>query len=92
MQYLAIEILSSSLDSLVKNLNKGDFSYLSQKFDKNKLGIVKQKGFHPSEYETDFEKFKQNYEAKKHFTVRQLVKKRVTKNMIVFLMFGINLK
>ena len=30
-----------SLDSLVKNLNKDDFKYLSQEFDKIKLDLVR---------------------------------------------------
>ena len=33
--------LSSSLDSLVKNLSKDDFKYLSQEFDNNVLNLVK---------------------------------------------------
>ena len=37
---------SSSLDSLVKNLSKDDFVYLSQKLNKNVLDLVNQKGFH----------------------------------------------
>ena len=32
----SLRFLSSSLDSLVKNLNKNDFKYLSQEFD-NKI-------------------------------------------------------
>ena len=35
--------LSSSLDILVKNSNKGGFRYLSQEFDNNVLDLVKQK-------------------------------------------------
>ena len=35
--------LSSSLDSLVKNLSKDDFKYLTQEFDNNVLYLVKQK-------------------------------------------------
>ena len=31
----SFQFLSSSLDSLVKNLNKGYFKYLSQEFDNN---------------------------------------------------------
>ena len=42
------QFLSSSLDSLVKNLNKDDFKYSSQDFDNNVL--VKQKGVNPYEY------------------------------------------
>ena len=36
------EFLSSSLDSLVKNLGKQYFKYLSQEFDNNVLDLVKQ--------------------------------------------------
>ena len=35
--------LSSSLDSWVQKLDKDDFKYLSHKFDKNLLNLVKQK-------------------------------------------------
>ena len=38
----SFQFLSSSLDSLDKNLNKDDFKYLSQEFDKSKLYLVKQ--------------------------------------------------
>ena len=41
----SFQLLSSSLDSLVKCLGKYDFKYLSHKFDNNVLGLVKQKGF-----------------------------------------------
>ena len=41
----SFQFLSSSLDSLVKYLNKDDFKYLSQEFDNNALDLVKQKGF-----------------------------------------------
>ena len=54
----SFQFLSSSLDSLVKNLNKDDFKYLSQEFDNNVLDLVKQKGFYRYEYMTDFQKFK----------------------------------
>ena len=39
------QFLSSSLDSLVKNLNNDDFKYSSKELDKNKLDLVKQKDF-----------------------------------------------
>ena len=45
------QFLKSSLDSLVKNLRKDDFMYLSQEFDKNVLDLVRQKGFYYYEYE-----------------------------------------
>ena len=37
----SFQFLNSSLDSLVKNLNKDDFKYLSQEIDQNKLDLVK---------------------------------------------------
>ena len=55
----SFQFLSSSLDSLVKNLNKDDFKYLSQEFDNNVLDLVKQKAFYPYEYMSDSEKFKE---------------------------------
>ena len=57
----SFQFVSSSLDSLVKSLKKGDFKYLNQKSDKNKLDLVKQKAFYPYEYITDFEKFKEKF-------------------------------
>ena len=54
----SFQFLSSSLDSLVKNLAKY-FKYLSQEFDNNVLVLVKQKGFNPQEYMKNFEKFKE---------------------------------
>ena len=42
----SFQFLSSSLNSLVKNLNKDHFKYLSQEFDKKKL---EQRGFYPYE-------------------------------------------
>ena len=41
----SFQFLSSSLDSLFKNLTKDDFKYLSQEFDNNLSGLVKQKVF-----------------------------------------------
>ena len=39
-----IQFLSSSFNSLVKNLNKDNFKYLCQEFDNNVLDLVKKKG------------------------------------------------
>ena len=36
----SFQFISSSLDSLVKNLNKDGFTYLSQEFDNKKLHLV----------------------------------------------------
>ena len=54
------QFLSSSLDSLVRNLCKDDFNYLSQEFDK-------QIGFYPYKYLSDFEKFKEEFPSKEKF-------------------------
>ena len=54
----SFQFLSSSLDSLVRNLGKNNFKYLSQEFDKNVLDLVKQKEFYPYKYMSDFKKFK----------------------------------
>ena len=63
----SFQFLSSSLDSLVKNLNKDYFKCLSQEFNKNKVDLVKQKGFYLYEYMTDFEKFKEQLPSKEKF-------------------------
>ena len=55
----SFQLLSSSLDSLVKNLAKHDFKDLSQEFDNNVLDLVMEKGFYPYENMNDFEKFKE---------------------------------
>ena len=56
----SFQFLSSSLDSLVKNLNKDDFKYLSEEFDNNNvLDLVKQKRYYPYENISNSEKFKE---------------------------------
>ena len=61
------QFLSSSLDSLVKNLNKDDFKYLSQEFYINVLDLVKQKRYYPYEYMSDLGKFKEELHSKENF-------------------------
>ena len=55
------------IDSLDKNSSKDDFKYLSQEFDSNILDLVKQKGFYPYKYPSDFEKFKKQLPSKENF-------------------------
>ena len=88
----SFQLLSSSLDSLVKNLKKDDFKCLSQEFDNNVIDLFKQKGFYLYEYMSDFEKFKEQLPSKENFYSLLTVKKLVTKNMNMFLRFGINFK
>ena len=61
----SFQFVSSSLDTLVKKLNKDDFKYLRQEFDNNVLDLVK--GFYPYEYMSDFEKFKEELPSKEKF-------------------------
>ena len=63
----SFQFLSTSIDSLAKNLRKDDFKYLSQEFDNNVLDLVKRKGFYPYEYMSDFEKFKEELPSKEKF-------------------------
>ena len=60
-------MLSSSLNIWLKNLSKDDFKYFSQEFENNVLDLVKQKGFYPFEYMSDFEKFKKELSSKEKF-------------------------
>ena len=55
----SFQFLSSSLDSLVKNLSENDFKHLRKEFDNRILDLVKQKGFYPYEYMSDFKKFRE---------------------------------
>ena len=41
----SFQLLSSSLDSLVKNLGKDYFKYLCKEFDNNVFDLIKQKRF-----------------------------------------------
>ena len=50
-----LHFLRSSRDSLVKDLNKDNCKYLSQESENNVLDLVKQKGFYPYEYMSNFE-------------------------------------
>ena len=53
----SMQFMSSSLNSLVKNLSDNDFKYLSEEFSGQLLKLVKQKGVYPYEYIDSFKKF-----------------------------------
>ena len=74
----SFQFLSSSLDSLVKNLSKDDFNYLHQEFDNNALDLVEQTGFYPYEYMSDFEKFKEELPCKEKFYSCCLTDRKIT--------------
>ena len=63
----SFQFLSSSLDSLVQNLGKDGFKYLSQEFDNNVLDLVKQKGFYLYEYMSDLKMFKEKLPSEEKF-------------------------
>ena len=64
------------LDSLVINLGKDDFKYLSQKFNNKVLDLVKQKGFYSFEQMWFILKsLKKNCQARKGFIVFWSIKK-----------------
>ena len=60
----SVQFLSSSVHSLVKNLSKDDFKYLSQEFAKSVLDLIKQKRFYLYEYMSNFDKFKEVLSSK----------------------------
>ena len=80
------QFLSSSLDRVVKNLSKDDFKYFSQEFDKNVLDLVKQKGFYPCDYVSDFGQLKEKLLNKENFYSSLTGKILMIKNMNVFQM------
>ena len=80
----SFQFLSSSLDSLVKNLNKNDFKYLNEEIDNNVLDPVKQKGLYPDEYMSNLEKFKEQLRSQEKFCNLLKGKKVVIKNMIMY--------
>ena len=43
----SIQLMNSSLDTLVKNLSDNDFKHLSQEISGDLLKLVKQKGVYP---------------------------------------------
>ena len=84
----SFQFLSSSLDSLVKGLGKNGFKYLSQEFDSKVLDLAKQKVFHPDEYMSDFEKFKEELTSKENFYSFLTGKKLVIKSELVLKIWG----
>ena len=76
----SFKLLSSSLDSSVKNLGKDDYKYLSQESNNNALDLVKQKGYYPYEYMNDFGKFGKELPSRTKFFSSLNGKKKVIKN------------
>ena len=55
----SLQFLSSSLDSVVKNLGKDNTKYVSQESNSKVLDLVKQKEFYPYKHISGFEKFRE---------------------------------
>ena len=83
----SFQFLGSSIENVVKKLNKNNFEYLGQEFDSNVLDLVKQIWLYLYEYMTGFEKFKEELTSKEKF-YRYLTDRKIN----MFLMFGKNLK
>lgn len=63
----SFQLLSSSLDSVCKNMSKDDFDYLSLQFDSKVLDLGKKKGFYG--YMSKFENFKESFKVNKNSIV-----------------------
>ena len=87
----SFHLLSSLLDSFVRNLSKDDFRYCSQEFDTNVLDLVQQEEFYTYHFMSGFDKFKEKF-PRKVFIVSWAVKRLVIKNMNMLLRFGIHFK
>ena len=60
----SFQFWGSSLYSLVKNLCKKCFQYMSQGFNSKLLDSVKQRGYYPYEHKSHLEKFKEELRSK----------------------------
>ena len=60
----SFQFLSSLLDGLAKNLYNVDFEYLSSEFYNKVSDLVKQQGFYPCKYMSDFETFEEQLPSK----------------------------
>ena len=63
----SFQFLSSSLDSIVRNLKKDDFNFLSQEFNNNMSDLVNQKCYFPYQYVGSFDKIKEQLPSKEKF-------------------------
>ena len=64
----SFQFMSSSLETLVKNVPLSDLKYTSQEFQDEKLELMKRKGVYPYDYMNSFDKFDdRNLPPKKEF-------------------------
>ena len=57
----SFQFMSSSLESLVKNISPCDMKYTLQEFQNEKLELMKRKGVYPYDYMDNFEKFNEKH-------------------------------
>ena len=57
----SFQFMSSSLESLVKNISPCDMKYTLQEFQNEKLELMKRKGVYPYDYMDHFEKFNEKH-------------------------------
>ena len=88
----SLQFLNSSLDSLVKNLDKDDLKYLGLEFDTNVLILVKQKGFYSYECVSEFKRFNEELPSKRKLYSLLTGNKIVIKSIDMLLTFEINLE
>ena len=64
----SMQVMTCSLDKLVKNLSDEDFNYLVEEFGSENLELLKQKGDYPYKYMNSFERFnEEKLPARKYF-------------------------
>ena len=85
-------VLSSSLNSLVKNFGENKFKHLSQDFDSELLDLVKQKDFYSYESISSFENVKEKLPSEHKFYSLLNEKELVINSINMLSKSGINLK
>ena len=56
----SMQLMNSSLDKLVQNLNDKYFKYLSEEFSDKQSKLVKEKEIYPYEYMNSFKRFNED--------------------------------
>ena len=56
----SMQLMKSSLDSLIRNLGDRDFKYLSEEYSGELFELVKEKGVHPYECMGSFKRFNED--------------------------------
>ena len=86
---LKINVIPNKLQKYVGFTINDKLSFIDsfQEFDNNLLYLLKQKGFYPYEYMSDFENSKEELPSKEKFYSYRAVRK-ITESKNTFLMFG----